>query len=53
MRVIVTGAGGFVDQQLCSALEESGLDIVPVFRALQQERGKSSRMAVFGKSLMQ
>lgn len=49
MKVIVTGASGFVGQKLCSVLEEAGCEIVPVFRARQPDGVKRIRNAVFGK----
>ncbi len=51
MKVIVTGASGFVGQKLCSVLEEDGCEIVPVFRARCPEREKRFRNAVFDKNI--
>ena len=51
MKVMVTGAGGFIGQKLCSVLEDSGFEIVPVFRARQVDREKGVRNAVFDKNI--
>ena len=49
MKVMVTGASGFVGQKLCLVLEEAGFEIVPVFRARQMDGEKSIRNVVFSK----
>ena len=49
MKVMITGAGGFLGRALCAVLEEAAFEIVPVFRALQPDREKSSRNSVVGK----
>jgi len=46
MKVMVTGAGGFIGQKLCSVPEDSEFEIVPVFRTHQPNRGKGIRNAV-------
>lgn len=47
-RVLITGAGGFVGQQLCPALEKAGFDVVSVFRAGQRGSEKGARKALYG-----
>ena len=49
MKVMVTGASGFLGQKLRLVLEEAGFEVVPVFRTRQPDREKGIRNAVFGK----
>jgi UDP-glucose 4-epimerase len=51
MKVMVTGAGGFIGQKLCTVLEESGFDIVPVFRSHQSGCEKDLPAAVLSKTI--
>jgi len=51
MKVMVTGASGFLGQKLCPILEDAGFEIVPVFRARQLEPGKGIPNAIFVKSI--
>jgi UDP-glucose 4-epimerase len=49
MKVMVTGAGGFIGQKLCTVLEEAGFDIVPVFRTRQPARKQGAGSAAVAK----
>ncbi len=49
MRILITGANGFVGQILHSVLEDSGLDIIPVFRTPQPSLNKGHSNAVVGR----
>ena len=51
MKVLVTGAGGFIGRKLCSVLKTSGFEIVPVFRAHQVERENGIRNTVYNKNI--
>lgn len=48
---MVTGAGGFVGQYLCSILEEAGIELVPVFRRRGQVSEKVFQQAVVCKTI--
>ena len=50
-KVLITGASGFVGQELCTVLEDAGLTIIPVFRSAVQDPGKRIRKALVGKNL--
>ena len=51
MKVLITGANGFVGQKLRLVLEESGFEIVPVFRAHQPGLEKDICNAIIGKNI--
>lgn len=53
MKVLVTGASGFVGKSLCSVLEETGLEVVPVYRSHRSDRIQSNLNAIFNKSIDQ
>ena len=51
MKVMLTGAGGFVGQYLCSTLEEAGFELVRVFRASEQVLKKVFQNTIVGKNI--
>ena len=50
-RVLITGAGGFVGQQLCSTLEDAGFAIVPVYRTCRPGLINGFHDVIVGKSI--
>ena len=50
-RVLITGAGGFVGQKLCSALEDAGFAIVPVYRTCRPGLINGFHDVIVGKSI--
>ena len=49
IRVLITGAGGFVGKRLYSVIEDSGFEIVPVFRVCKPSLENGIDNAVVGK----
>lgn len=49
MKVMVTGANGFIGKKLCTVLEDAGFEIIPVFRTRPSSWKKGDSNAVFDK----